>query len=220
MRYSLVLKSLDKFLSLVGGGTDPPRIHDTLSSSKMKNRKIISIIGIVAIQMISCKSVPMKMEDFSYKQEIRDSMLIVSNTVNPNKFIYGEFESILFKGEKKEFDKEIQNSIERSNGELYKNTYKEMAEIIDREFEEKDSVNMNEIKTTNLIVYPIYELAKSGRLYVIDKETNTIQDSIWEKEFYGENLYQDSIRARFYEGKIYVTKTGKEFLRVELKSGH
>ncbi len=169
--------------------------------------------------MLSCKSIPMKMEDFSYKQEIRDSTLIACAKVSPNKFIYGEFESILFKGEKKEFDKEIQNSIEQSSDELYKKTYMEMADIIEGEFEEKDSINLNEIKTTKLIVYPLYELVKSGRLYVYDKETNTIQDSIWEKQFYGENLYQDSIRARFYEGKIYVTKTGKEFLRVELKSG-
>ena len=162
----------------------------------------------------------MKIEDFSYKQEIRDSILIVSNTRNPIKFVYGEFESILFKGEKEAFDKEIQNFIDRSSDELYKNTYKEMADIIDGEFQDKDSVNLNEIKTTNLIVYPIYELAKSGRLYVFDKEINTIQDSIWEKKYYGESLYQDSIRARFYEGKLYTTKTGKEFLRVELKSGH
>lgn len=170
--------------------------------------------------MISCKSVSMKMEDFSYKQEIRDSIMVVSNTVNPNKFVYGEFESILFKGDKKEFDKEIQNCILSSSGELYKNTYEEMADIIESEFAKKDSVNLNEIRTANLIVYPIYELAKSGRLYVFDKEVNAVQDSIWEKDFYGENLYQDSIRTRYYEGKIFETKTGKEFLRVELKSGH
>ena len=68
-----------------------------LSSSKMKNRLIISIIGLAALQMMSCKSFPMKMEDFTYKQIIRDSILIVSNTANPSIFVYGEFESILFK---------------------------------------------------------------------------------------------------------------------------
>ncbi len=192
-----------------------PRYH----KKKMRIVIQIAITAIVIFLYNGCKPVPMKAEDFSYVQQITDSVLITSSIANPSRYVYGERDSVLFKAEINQFNKAIDSLIEISSG-AYKKTYREMALIINEELVNSDSVNLNSIRTTKLIIYPIHDMVLRGELFVYDKTRNEIQDSIWVKDYYGESLYQNKIRSRFYEGKLFATKQGKEFLNVELRSGH
>ena len=185
----------------------------------MKVVEHILILGIALSISNGCKTHPMNLEDFRYVQEITDPIRIASSTINPNKYVYVENDTIIFKAEIDLFNQAIDSLVKISSG-AYQSTYREMAQIINDKIDDSDSVNLDSIRTTRLIIYPLHELAMNGKLFVYDKILNEVQDLIWEKDYYGESLYQKKIRSRFYEGKIYTTKQGKEFLNVELLSGH
>jgi len=182
------------------------------------NIQIVNIFILVGL-IGSCKTNRFANEDFSYKEEILHSILVPTLKSFEGKFVFGEFDSIQYKATKVDYDKAIESIINSIDDGLYKDTYQEMHNIISNEFVKSDSVNLNTIRTTKLIMYPIYDLVKLRKLFVYDKRIEQVQDSIWAKSYYGERLYQDSLRVRFYEGKLYVTKTGREFLRVGLRSG-
>lgn len=185
--------------------------------------KITVQIGLLLIinLLLSCKSKSLfEIENFSYREEIRDSILLHTQSKIEGKFVYSEFDSILIKGRKEDFDKEIKMLIDSVNGKLYKEAYQKIDNIISNQFEKSDSVNLDSVKTSKLIIYPIYGIAKSEKLFVRDKRMKKPESKIWEKDFYGESIFRDSIRTRFYEGKIYSTRNGNNILRVELKSGH